>query len=179
MWSGTSMWSAEQIREAWEIADRRSLRKPQMEQPQYNLLDRDKVEKEYARLYDGIGLGLTTWSPLASGMLSGKYAKGLPAGSRLSLPGYEWLKEMVLKPESVKASSDLAALAAEIGATASQLAIAWCARDKRVSTVITGASRLEQVEENLKAIDFLPKLTPDFLTRVDAAVKPAMGFVGD
>jgi voltage-dependent potassium channel beta subunit len=176
---GTSMWSAEEIREAWEIADRRNLRKPQMEQPQYNLLDRDKVEKEYDRLYEGIGLGLTTWSPLASGVLSGKYAKGVPAGSRLSLPGYERLKGMVLKPESVKAASDVAALAAEIGATASQLAIAWCARDKRVSTVITGASRVEQVEENLAALDFLPKLTPDFLARVDAAVKPAMGFVAD
>ena len=175
---GTSMWSAEQIREAWEIADRRNLRKPQMEQPQYNLLDRDKVETEYARLYEGIGLGLTTWSPLASGILSGKYAKGIPAGSRLALPGYEWLKAQVLKPESVKASSDLAVLAAELGATASQLAIAWCARDKRVSTVITGASRVDQVLENLKAIDLLPKLTPDFLARVDAAVKPATGFVG-
>ncbi len=174
---GTSMWSAEQIREAWEIADRRNLRKPQMEQPQYNLLDRDLVEKEYERLYDGIGLGLTTWSPLASGMLSGKYAKGVPAGSRLSLPGYEWLKGQVLKPESIKAASDLAILAAEIGATASQLSIAWCARDKRVSTVITGASRIEQLEENLKAIDFLPKLTPEFLARIDGAVKPAMGFV--
>jgi voltage-dependent potassium channel beta subunit len=176
---GTSMWSADQIREAWDVADRRNLRKPQMEQPQYNLLDRDRVEREYARLYDGIGLGLTTWSPLASGILSGKYAKGIPAGSRLSLPGYERLKGMVLKPESVKAASDLAVLASEIGATASQLAIAWCARDARVSTVITGASRLGQLEENLKALDFAPSLTPDFLARVDAAVKPAMGFVAD
>jgi voltage-dependent potassium channel beta subunit len=175
---GTSMWSADRIREAWDIADRRNLRKPQMEQPQYNLLDRDRVEKEYERLYEGIGLGLTTWSPLASGMLSGKYAKGVPAGSRLSLPGYEWLKNLVLKPESVAAASKLAGLAAELGATASQLAIAWCARDKRVSTVITGASRPEQVEENMGAIDLLPKLTPDFLALMDAAVKPAMGFVG-
>lgn len=176
---GTSMWSAEQIREAWEIADRRNLRKPQMEQPQYNLLDRNKVEKEFERLYDGIGLGLTTWSPLASGILSGKYAKGVPAGSRLALPNYGWLKDAVLKPESVKAATELAALAAEIGATASQLAIAWCVRNKRVSTVITGASRMEQVEENLKAVDLLPKLTPDFLARVDAAVKPAAGIVAD
>jgi voltage-dependent potassium channel beta subunit len=176
---GTSMWSADQIREAWEIADRRGLRKPQMEQPQYNLLDRTKVEAEFERLYDGIGLGLTTWSPLASGVLSGKYAKGVPERTRLSLPGYEGLKGKVLKPESVKAANDLKELAAGIGATASQLAIAWCARNKRVSTVITGASRLEQLEENLKAIDFLPKLTPDFLARVDAAVEPAMGFVAD
>lgn len=176
---GTSMWSADQIREAWEIADRRGLRKPQMEQPQYNLLDRTKVESEFERLYDGIGLGLTTWSPLASGVLSGKYAKGVPEGTRLSLPGYEGLQGKVLKPESVKAANDLKELAAGIGATASQLAIAWCARNGRVSTVITGASRLEQLEENLKAVDFLPKLTPDFLARVDAAVEPAMGFVAD
>jgi voltage-dependent potassium channel beta subunit len=175
---GTSMWSAEAIREAWEIADRRNLRKPQMEQPQYNLLDRDRVEKEYARLYDGIGLGLTTWSPLASGVLSGKYAKGVPADSRLALPGYEWLKAQVLRPESIKASGEVASLAAEIGATASQLAIAWCARDKRVSTVITGASRVEQLEENLKALELLPKLTSEFLQRLDAAVLPARGFVG-
>jgi len=176
---GTSMWSADQIREAWEIADRRNLRKPQMEQPQYNLLDRTKVELEFERLYDGIGLGLTTWSPLASGVLSGKYAKGVPEGSRLSLPGYEGLKGKVLKLESVKAAGDLKELAAGIGATASQLAIAWCARNRRVSTVITGASRVEQLEENLKALDLLPKLTPDFLARVDAAVAPAMGFVAD
>jgi voltage-dependent potassium channel beta subunit len=175
---GTSMWSADQLREAWEIADKHHLRKPQMEQPQYNLLDRDLVEKEYARLYEGIGLGLTTWSPLASGVLSGKYAKGVPSGSRLSLPGYEGLKNQVLKPESVEAAQALGTLAAEIGASSSQLAIAWCARDRRVSTVITGASRLEQLEENLKALDFLPKLTPDFLARVDAAVAPAMGNVG-
>jgi aryl-alcohol dehydrogenase-like predicted oxidoreductase len=111
-------------------------------------------------------------------MLSGKYAKGVPEGSRLALSDYDWLKRQVLKPESVKASVELAALAAEIGATAAQLAISWCARDPRVSTVITGASRIEQVEENMKAIDFLPKLTPDFLSRVDAAVDPAKGFVG-
>jgi len=174
---GTSMWSADQLREAWDIADRRNLRKPQMEQPQYNLLDRRLVETEYERLYEGIGLGLTTWSPLASGILSGKYAKGVPAGSRLALPGYEGLKGQVLKPESLEAATALGKLAAEIGATSSQLAIAWCARNKNVSTVITGASRIEQLEENLKSMDFIPKLTPDFLARVDAAVKPAMGNV--
>jgi voltage-dependent potassium channel beta subunit len=175
---GTSMWSADQIREAWDIADKRNLRKPQMEQPQYNLLDRDKVEVEYARLYEGIGLGLTTWSPLASGILSGKYARGVPAGSRLSLPGYEWLKERVLKPESIEAANGLVTIASELGGTASQLALAWCARDKRVSTVITGASGVGQVEENMKAIDLIPKLTPEVLARMDAAVKPAMGAVG-
>jgi voltage-dependent potassium channel beta subunit len=174
---GTSEWSAEEIREAWEIADRRNLRKPQMEQPQYNMLTRDKVENEFARLYDGIGLGLTTWSPLASGVLSGKYSKGLPAGSRLALPGYEWLKEAVYHPETIKAVEALGPIAAEIGATVPQLGIAWCARNPRVSTVITGASRPEQVVENLKALDFVPKLSSEILARIDEAVKPALGKV--
>ncbi|MGO8692034.1 MAG: potassium channel beta subunit family protein [Rectinemataceae bacterium] len=174
---GTSEWSAEEIREAWDIADRRNLRKPQMEQPQYNMLTRDKVEKEFARLYDGIGLGLTTWSPLASGVLSGKYARGLPSGSRLALPGYEWLKDAVYRPETIAAVALLGPIAVEIGATVPQLGIAWCARNPRVSTVITGASRPEQVAENLKALDFVPKLSPEILSRIDEALKPAMGKV--
>ena len=155
---GTSEWSAEEIRQAWEIADRRNLRKPQMEQPQYNLLFRDRVEKEYQRLYSDIGLGLTTWSPLASGILSGKYAKGIPAGSRLSLPGYEWLKDRF--PQEVLSSvAALEPIARDLGGTPSQLAIAWCLRNPHVSTVITGASRLEQLQENMKALELLPKLT--------------------
>jgi len=175
---GTSEWTGEQVREAWEIADRRNLRKPQMEQPQYNLLARDKVEKDFARLYDGIGLGLTTWSPLASGLLSGKYSTGIPEGSRLSLPGYEWLKERIYKSESIKAVASLEPIARDLGATLSQLAIAWCARNPRVSTVITGASRLEQVAENLKALAIVPKLSPEVLAAIDAAIAPAMGNVG-
>lgn len=174
---GTSEWSAEELREAWEIADRRNLRKPQMEQPQYNMLTRDKVEKEFSRLYDGIGLGLTTWSPLASGVLSGKYANGVPSGSRLSLPGYEWLKEAVYRRETIAAVAELESVARELGATPSQLGIAWCARNPRVSTVITGASRPEQVAENLKSLDFVAKLSPDLLGRIDAILKPAMGRV--
>jgi len=176
---GTSEWSAEEIREAWEIADRRNLRKPQMEQPQYNMLAREKVEKEFSRLYDGIGLGLTTWSPLASGILSGKYAKGVPAGSRLSLPGYEWLKDRIYQVETIAAVAALEPLAKELGATLPQLGIAWCARNPRVSTVITGASRPEQVAENLKALDIVAKLTPEVLDRIDATLKPAMGKVAD
>jgi voltage-dependent potassium channel beta subunit len=170
---GTSEWSAEEIREAWEIADKRNLRKPQMEQPQYSLLVRDRVEKEYARLYDGIGLGLTTWSPLASGVLSGKYAKGIPADSRLALPGYEWLKAR-FSGEILSAAAALGPIAADLGGTAAQLALAWCVKNPRVSTVITGASRVEQIEENLKAMDLLPKLTDEVLSRIDAALAPAM-----
>jgi voltage-dependent potassium channel beta subunit len=169
---GTSEWSAEEIREAWEIADRRNLRKPQMEQPQYNLLVRDRVEKEYARLYDGIGLGLTTWSPLASGVLTGKYSKGIPAGSRLSLEGYEWLRER-FSSEVRSSVSALEPIARDLGGTSAQLALAWCVRNPRVSSVITGASRTEQVVENLAALDLVPKLTDEIAARVEAAVAPA------
>ena len=170
---GTSEWSAEEYREAWEIADRRNLRKPQMEQPQYNLLERAKVEKDYARLYDSTGMGLTTWSPLASGVLSGKYAKGIPADSRLALPGYEWLKER-FSAEVLGSVAALEPIARELGGTAAQLSLAWCVKNPRVSTVITGASRVEQVEENLKAMDLVPKLTPEVLAAIDAALAPAI-----
>ncbi|HUX39862.1 MAG TPA: aldo/keto reductase [Rectinemataceae bacterium] len=165
---GTSEWSAEQIREAWEIADRRNLRKPVMDQPQYNLFTRNKVEREFARLYDGIGLGLTTWSPLASGILSGKYAKGIPEGSRMTLKGYEWLRER-LKPEQVEAAEKLGLIAQELGATTAQLAIAWAASNPRVSTVITGASKPEQLVENMKAMDILPKLDAKLKARIEEA----------
>lgn len=170
MYWGTSEWSADQIREAWDIADRRNLRKPQMEQPQYNLLHRDKVEVEFARLYDGIGLGLTTWSPLASGVLSGKYVDGIPEGSRLSLSGFEWLRDDPELPRKVAAAKRLEPVARDLGATPAQLAIAWCARNPRVSTVITGASRPEQVTENLKALDLVPKLDAGVLKAIDEAV---------
>ena len=170
---GTSEWSAEQYREAWEIADRRNLRKPQMEQPQYNLFTRAKVEKEFARLYEGTGLGLTTWSPLASGILTGKYSKGIPDGSRLSLKGYEWLRESGLRPERLEAASRVAAIAAELGVTAAQLALAFCAANPRVSTVITGASRPEQVVENMKAMDLVKKLDAPLMARLTEATKDA------
>ncbi|HEY9054497.1 MAG TPA: aldo/keto reductase [Rectinemataceae bacterium] len=169
---GTSEWSAEQIREAWDIADRRNLHKPQMEQPGYNLINRTKVEKEFARLYDGIGLGLTTFSPLASGLLSGKYKDGVPAGTRFALPGYEWLQKRYFHDDIPAVVSQLEPLAAELGCTMSQLAIAWAARNPRVSTVITGASRREQLEENLGALEVIPKLGPEILARIDEALKP-------
>lgn len=168
MYWGTSEWSAEQIREAWEIADRRNLRKPVMEQPQYNLFVREKVEREFARLYDGIGLGLTSWSPLASGILSGKYESGIPEGSRMTLKGYEWLKER-LKPEFIEASKKLGDIARGIGATTAQLAIAWAASNPRVSTVITGASKPDQLVENMKAIELLPKFDAALKARIEEA----------
>ncbi len=168
---GTSEWSAEQIREAWEIADRRNLHRPQMEQPLYNMIARAKVEKEFARLYDSIGLGLTTFSPLASGLLSGKYKNGIPAGTRFALPGYEWLQKRYLHDDIPAIVARLEPIAAELGCTMSQLGIAWVARNPRVSSVITGASRREQLVENLGALDVIPKLTPEILARIDETLK--------
>jgi voltage-dependent potassium channel beta subunit len=165
---GTSEWSAEAILEAWEIADRHHLHKPVMEQPQYNLFERDKVEREFAPLYDKIGLGLTTWSPLASGLLTGKYVDGVPDGSRATLPGYGWLKADVTDADANGKVRELSAIASELGVSPAQLSIAWCASNPHVSTVITGASRVEQVRENLGALDVLDKLTPEVLGRINA-----------
>jgi voltage-dependent potassium channel beta subunit len=147
---GTSEWSAEQILEAWEVADRRNLHRPQMEQPQYNVLVHERVEKEYAHLYEKIGLGLTTWGPLRSGLLSGKYLEGEPVGSRVSLPGYGWLRERWNEQER-EIVLGLKRIASEVGCSLSQLCIAWILRNPNVSTVILGASRLDQLEENLAA----------------------------
>jgi voltage-dependent potassium channel beta subunit len=164
---GTSEWSADEVRAAWDIADRRNLHKPVMEQPQYNVFTRERVEQEYARLYDDIGLGLTTWSPLASGLLSGKYLDGIPADSRAALPGYEWLADRLTDADANATVKELVAIADRLDCSVSQLAIAWCAANPNVSTVITGASRAEQVEENLGAMDVLPKLTDDVLAEID------------
>ncbi|HEY8524803.1 MAG TPA: aldo/keto reductase [Acidimicrobiales bacterium] len=168
---GTSEWSADEIRAAWLIADRHHLHKPVVEQPQYNLFERRRVEREYARLYDDIGLGLTTWSPLASGLLSGKYLDGIPEGSRAKLPGYEWLRDRLTDPAANAKVRKLADVAKELDCTLSQLAIAWCAANPRVSSVITGASRVEQVVENMGALDVLEHLDEETLARVAAAVR--------
>ena len=167
---GTSEWSADEIRAAWMVADRHHLHKPIVEQPQYNLFDRRKVEHEYARLYEDIGLGLTTWSPLASGILSGKYLDGVPDGSRATLPGYESLRAELTDPDRNARVWRLAEVAGDLGCTLAQLSIAWCARDPHVSTVITGASRVEQVHENVGALDVLERLDDDVVARIEAAV---------
>ncbi|MBA3253061.1 MAG: aldo/keto reductase [Pseudomonadota bacterium] len=164
---GTSEWTAAEIRAAWDIADRRNLHKPAMEQPQYNLLHRKRVEQEYKPLYDDLGLGLTTWSPLASGLLSGKYRKGVPPGSRGALESYAFLREGLTDPAKNEAVAKLEAVASELSCTLAQLSLAWCLANRNVSTVITGATRVEQVRENMKALEVLPKLTPDVLKRVD------------
>jgi voltage-dependent potassium channel beta subunit len=164
---GTSEWSGAEIMAAWQIAERHHLHPPVMEQPQYNLLHRDRVEKEYARLYADIGLGTTTWSPLASGLLTGKYNDGVPADSRATLKGYEWLAERLTDPAKIAVARRLAPLAADLGCTMAQLALAWCLKNPQVSTVITGASRASQITENLRALDVVARLTPDVMARID------------
>lgn len=167
---GTSEWPAEALREAWDIAERHHLHKPVVEQPQYNLLWRDRVEQEYAPLYESIGLGLTTWSPLASGLLSGKYLDGVPEGSRATLPGYEWLRDLLTDADRNQTVARLQEIADELGCTLAQLSIAWCAKNPNVSSVITGASRVEQVHENLAALEVMPKLTDEVMARIQATV---------
>ena len=166
---GTSEWGAADIMGAWQIADKHHLHKPVVEQPEYNLFHRQKVETEFARLYDEIGTGLSTWSPLASGLLTGKYVNGIPADSRGSLKRFEWMQESLTNAERNAAVKTLAGIAADLGGTPAQLAIAWCAKNPKVSTVITGASRLSQLAENMKALEMLPKLTPDVMAAIDAA----------
>ena len=164
---GTSEWSAADIMRAYAIAREQHLTPPQMEQPQYNMLHRDRVEKEYLPLYREIGLGTTIWSPLASGLLTGKYNKGIPAGARASLPGYEWVKEYILTPQSLEKVNRLKPIAESLGCTLAQLALAWCLKNPNVSTVITGASRPEQVTENMKAEDVAQKLDQDVMEKID------------
>jgi voltage-dependent potassium channel beta subunit len=180
---GTSEWPAEDIRYAHEYATRHHLHAPLMEQPQYHLFHRNRVEQEYTSLYgtgarhteaakgEGIGLGLTTWSPLASGLLTGKYRAGIPEGSRGSLASMGWLKADLEDKAKNAAVAELTKLAADLGGTASQLAIAWCTKNPHVSTVILGASKVAQLEENLTALAMLPKLTPEVLAKIDAITK--------
>lgn len=168
---GTSEWTAAEIMAAWQIAERHHLAKPVMEQPEYNLFRRERVEKEYLRLYQDIGLGTTTWSPLASGVLTGKYNDGVPSGSRATLKGYEWLAERIVDPAKIAKVRRLVPVAADLGCTLAQLALAWCVRNPNVSTVITGATRVAQVSENMGALEVLPKLSPDVLARIDEALE--------
>ena len=169
---GTSEWSAEAIRTAWQVADRYGWHKPLMEQPQYHLFHRKRVEQEFALLCRDIGLGLTTWSPLASGLLSGKYRAGIPAGSRGALENMAFLREGLTHPQRNAAVGLLAPIAAELGGSLAQLAIAWAAKNPNVSTVITGATSATQLQANLGALPLIDKLTPEVLARIDAATLP-------
>jgi voltage-dependent potassium channel beta subunit len=166
---GTSEWSAAEIRAAWEIADRHHLHKPIVEQPEYNLFHRERVEKEYAPLYKDFGIGLTTWSPLASGVLTGKYRKGIPEGSRGSITRLGFMKDLVTDTAKAAAVDRLEPIARELDCTLAQLALAWCLQNPDVSTVITGASRVSQVEENLKATEVAAKLDSDVVARIEKA----------
>ena len=167
---GTSEWSAAQIAEAYGIARREHLIPPQMEQPQYHMFARERVEKEYAQLYKEIGLGTTIWSPLASGLLTGKYNQGIPPGTRLTLPGYEWLREEFEKEstrQKIEKVKRLTSITGELNCTMAQLALAWCLKNPNVSAVITGASKPEQVGENMKALEVAPKLTESVMERIE------------
>ncbi|MBB6335025.1 potassium channel beta subunit family protein [Schaalia hyovaginalis] len=164
---GTSEWSAEEIRAAWEIADKRNLRKPVVEQPQYNLIHRARVEVEYARLYEDLGIGLTTWSPLASGILTGKYVDGIPEGSRASLSGYGFITKQASDAALIEKVRAFVAIAREAETSPAKLALAWTASNPKVSSVILGASSVAQLEENLGALEVLDRLTPELCARIE------------
>ncbi len=163
---GTSEWSAAQIMRADAVARQYNLTPPTMEQPQYNMFARERFEKEYDILYKELGYGTTIWSPLASGLLTGKYNNGIPEGSRASLKGYEWLQKGITE-EKIGKVRRLEPIASELGASLAQLGLAWCLKNPNVSTVITGASRAEQVRENMKALEIVPKLTDDVMARIE------------
>jgi voltage-dependent potassium channel beta subunit len=174
---GTSEWSAADIMRAHGIARELGMTPPTMEQPQYNMLHRDRVEVEYLPLYREIGLGTTIWSPLASGLLTGKYNKGFPTGTRASLPGYDWLKEHIMTPQNIEKVKQLETIANDLDCSLAQLGLGWCLKNPNVSTVITGASRPEQVVENMKAVDVVAKLDSGVMERIENVLdnKPESG----
>jgi voltage-dependent potassium channel beta subunit len=171
---GTSEWSAQQITEAFEIAKRHHLVPPTMEQPEYNLFNRKKVEAEFLPLYKNYGLGTTIWSPLASGILTGKYSAGIPKDSRMNLPGYEWLKSKYTNEEGqdrIKKVDELGSISARLGISTAEMAIAWCLKNPNVSTVMLGASKASQLEQNLRALNIVSRLTPDVMEQIDSIVQ--------
>lgn len=168
---GTSEWSAEEILRAFDIAQEHRLTPPTMEQPQYSMLVRERFEKEYEPLWKKHQYGSTIWSPLASGILSGKYDSGIPENSRLAMPQYGWLKEKLFTETLLGQSRALAPIARELGCTRAQLALAWCLKNPNVSTVITGATRAEQVVENMKALEVVPRLTPEVMAKLESVLK--------
>jgi len=168
---GTSEWSAAEIMRADAVARQYGLTPPSMEQPEYNMFHRERVEVEYLPLYQNLGYGTTTFSPLAVGLLSGKYNQGIPADSRLAMKDLDWLKESHYKPELIEKVKALAPIAADLGCTLAQMAIAWCLKNPNVSSIITGASRPEQVHENMKALEVVPKLTSIVMEQIDAVLQ--------
>jgi voltage-dependent potassium channel beta subunit len=168
---GTSEWPAAAIEEALAAAEKHHLHAPVVEQPQYNLLTRERVEDEYSRLYESPGLGLTTWSPLASGVLSGKYTDGIPADSRLGRPGYAWLRGQAEDPAVREKVVALVGIARELGCTPAQLAIAWCTKNANVSSVITGASNAGQVRENVASLEVADALSPEVMAQLEEVTR--------
>ena len=168
---GTSEWSGVEIMEAHRIAEKFRLIGPTMEQPQYNLFERHKVEVEFAEIYKNVGLGTTIWSPLASGLLTGKYNDGIPKGSRLALDDLGWLKEKVLLEDRVKKVKKLSELATKLGTTTAAVSIAWCIKNPNVSTAILGATKKQQLLDNLKALEVAEKLTPEVMEKIEAIMK--------
>lgn len=173
---GTSEWSAAEIMEAHMVARDLRLIGPAMEQPQYNLFERQKMEVDYYTIFKNIGMGTTIWSPLASGLLTGKYNDGIPEGSRLALEGFEWLKDRTLSEERLKNVKELGKVAADLDTSLATLSIAWCIRNPNVTTAILGATKESQLTENLKALDVLPKLTDEVMEHIDGIMgtKPTM-----
>jgi voltage-dependent potassium channel beta subunit len=170
---GTSEWSAEDVFRAHKFATENGLTPPVMEQPQYNMFVRDRVEKEYLPLYEKLGYGTTVWSPLASGLLSGKYNDGIPKGTRLDLPNMAWLKDQIIDKGRIDTLRQLSPVAKDLGVTTAQLALAWCLKNPHVSTVITGASKREQVVENMKAIDVVDALGEEPMARIERILRGA------
>lgn len=173
---GTSEWSGAEIVEAHMIARSLNLEPPAMEQPQYNLFERYKMEVDYFTIFKNLGMGTTIWSPLASGLLTGKYNDGIPEGSRLALEGFEWLKDRTLSDERLRRVKELATVAVELGTTLATLSIAWCLHNPNVTTAILGATKETQLLENLKALEVLPSMTPEIMERIEDIMqtKPIM-----
>ena len=167
---GTSEWPVEKICDAIDVAERQHLRKPVTEQPQYSMLHRSRVEHEYAPLFADHGYGTAIYSPLAGGLLTGKYLEGIPEGTRGTRAGYEWLRESLVDERFLEPVSNLVPIAGDLGCSLAQLAIAWCASNPNVSTVITGATRPSQVADNMGALEVLDRLTPDILAAIEQAM---------
>lgn len=168
---GTSQWSGAEIMEAHRVAQQYKLIGPTMEQPQYNMFERFKMEQDYLPVFQNVGLGTTIWSPLAAGFLTGKYNEGIPEGSRLAIPGFDWLKERWLQEDRIKKVKQLAELASSLGVSLANMAIAWTLKNPHVSTAILGASKKEQLAENLRSLEALPKLTPGVMDKIEEILK--------
>jgi voltage-dependent potassium channel beta subunit len=168
---GTSEWNAQQITEAHLVAEKYNLIGPSVEQPQYNLLERRKLEKEYLPLFENYGLGTTIWSPLASGVLTGKYLNGIPKGSRMEIESLSWIKDKVWSPENQEKVKQLNSLAQELDVSLTNLSIAWCLKNPNVSSVILGATKTNQLQENLKSLDLLPLLTEEVMANIEDIMK--------